>query len=101
MENYDEILGRRIGLEKGPELPSLDNIAGACSGHMRNCIIARIVRKETTWTLVVSETSSAIRATIFSFDAASDGKDGACRGYFLCRRLNKPQKDSIRACKRR
>ena len=98
MNRYDDIVEGRIEPERKLELPfSADDGAGACSGQTADCIMIRIVREESIWVVMISETASAIRASVFSFDSVSDGKERSYRGFCVYRSLRGRQTDSAKA----
>lgn len=97
MDSYDDIFEERMEPERELELPfSADDAAGGCSDDAADCIMIKIVRKESVWVVMISETASAIRASIFCFDSVSNGKDRSYRGFCVYRRLRGQQKDSTK-----
>ena len=98
MNRYDDIFEGGIGPERKLDLPSSGEDAAAnCPGPANNCITIEIVREDRVWVVMISETAGAVKASIFSFDSVSDGKDRSYRGWLVSRRLRGRKEDSAKA----
>ena len=100
MNSYDNTLEGRIGPKRKLELPFSADATEGCSGDTADCIMIKIVRKDRVWAVMISEAAGGIRASVFSFDSVSNGKERSYSGFCVYRSLRGRHKDSAKAGRR-